>query len=90
MTPDKSEKQELIEEFLESEVKQGGEYFKSKHIAKKIGLSPSSIGVNMAFLKKNTKKLNITKWTGNSSGTTWRVTLNSPKERETMSKSVGD
>ena len=50
----------------------GKQYFKSKYIAKDLGLSPKEVGTNMAILSGICDELDISRWSYSNS-TTWRV-----------------
>ncbi len=50
----------------------GKHYFKSKYIAKDLGLSPKEVGTNMAILSAICDELDISRWSYSNS-TTWRV-----------------
>jgi hypothetical protein len=59
--------------YLNSGLKKGKHYFKSKYIAKELGLSAKEVGTNMAILADICQELAITKWSYSNS-TTWMVT----------------
>jgi hypothetical protein len=50
----------------------GKHYFKSKYIAKDLGLSPKEVGTNLAILSDICAELDISRWSYSNS-TTWRV-----------------
>jgi len=50
----------------------GPRYYKSKHIASELGLTPKEVGVNLGILQGRASDLRIDKW-GYSKSTTWRV-----------------
>ncbi|WFN34883.1 hypothetical protein L1S32_01835 [Methanogenium sp. S4BF] len=50
----------------------GKHYFKSKYIAKDLGLSPKEVGTNLAILSDICDELDISRWSYSNS-TTWRV-----------------
>ena len=56
-----------------SGITKGKHYFKSKYIAKELGLSPKEVGTNMAILADICKELDIIRWSYSNS-TTWMVT----------------
>ncbi|MDN7024441.1 hypothetical protein FGU65_05985 [Methanoculleus sp. FWC-SCC1] len=58
---------------LKSGMKAGKSYFKSKYIAKDLGLSPKEVGINLAILSEICDELDIKRWSYSNS-TTWRVT----------------
>jgi hypothetical protein len=59
--------------YLNSGLKKGKHYFKSKYIAKELGLSAKEVGTNMAILADICQELAITTWSYSNS-TTWMVT----------------
>jgi hypothetical protein len=59
--------------FRSSGITKGKHYFKSKYIAKELGLSPKEVGTNMAILADICKELDIIRWSYSNS-TTWMVT----------------
>jgi hypothetical protein len=64
--------QEVIIEYLKNGLKEGKQYFKSKYIARDLGMSPKEVGTNMKILSDECKDLLIEKWSYSKS-TTWRV-----------------
>ncbi len=50
----------------------GPRYYKSKHIANELDLTPKEVGVNLGILQGRVSDLRIEKW-GYSKSTTWRV-----------------
>jgi hypothetical protein len=68
-----NETQHKIVSYLYSGITKGKHYFKSKYIAKDLGLSPKEVGTNMAILADICKELNIIRWSYSNS-TTWMVT----------------
>lgn len=68
-----NETQHKIVRYLQSGLEKGKHYFKSKYIAKELGLSPKEVGTNMAILSETCKELAIIKWSYSNS-TTWMVT----------------
>jgi hypothetical protein len=71
-TTDLSAKQRRILQYLRTEA---GErtYFKSRLIAKDLGLSAKEVGANMRAILDGEFDITVEKW-GYSSGTTWKVT----------------
>ena len=57
-----NETQHKIVRYLQSGITKGKHYFKSKYIAKDLGLSPKEVGTNMAILADICKDLNIIRW----------------------------
>lgn len=68
-----NETQHKIVGYLNSGITKGKHYFKSKYIAKDLGLSPKEVGTNMAILADICKELTIIRWSYSNS-TTWMVT----------------
>jgi len=64
--------QEVIIEYLKNGLKEGKQFFKSKYIARDLGMSPKEVGTNMKILSDECKDLLIEKWSYSKS-TTWRV-----------------
>ena len=60
--------------YLKSGLDKGKHYFKSKYIAKDLGLSPKEVGTNLAILAEICDELEILRWSYSNS-TTWRVTI---------------
>ena len=59
--------------YLLTGLRRGKHYFKSKYIAKELGLSPKEVGTNMGILADICDELNIIRWSYSNS-TTWLVT----------------
>ena len=68
-----NETQHKIVLYLNSGITKGKHYFKSKYIAKDLGLSPKEVGTNMAILADICKELDIIRWSYSNS-TTWMIT----------------
>jgi hypothetical protein len=64
--------QEVIIEYLKNGLKEGKQFFKSKYIARDLGMSPKEVGTNMKILSDECEDLHIEKWSYSKS-TTWRV-----------------
>jgi hypothetical protein len=58
--------------YLTDGADKGPRYYKSKHIASELDLTPKEVGVNMGILQGRASDLRIEKW-GYSKSTTWRV-----------------
>ena len=58
--------------YLKQGIQMGKHYFKSKYIAKDLGLSPKEVGTNLAILSEICEELDISRWSYSNS-TTWRV-----------------
>lgn len=65
---------ERILAYLHEGLKKGNHYFKSKYIAKDLGLSSKEVGTNLGILSGECKNLKIEKW-GYSKSTTWKIEL---------------
>ncbi|MDD3407132.1 MAG: hypothetical protein PHP13_03515 [Methanomicrobium sp.] len=65
--------QDRILYYLKSGLEKGKRYFKSKYIAKDLGLSPKEVGTNLAILAEICDELEISRWSYSNS-TTWKVT----------------
>ena len=68
-----NETQHRIIHYLVAGLSKGKHYFKSKYIAKELGLSSKEVGTNMAILAEICQELAIKKWSYSNS-TTWMVT----------------
>lgn len=69
-----NETQQRIIDYLFKYVKHGKRFFKAKHIARDLGLTPREVGVNLGVLSKMYPKLKIERWSY-SNATTWNVEL---------------
>ena len=67
-----NETQHKIIGYLQSGITKGKHYFKSKYIARDLGLSPKEVGTNLKILSGICPILKIEKWSYSKS-TTWRV-----------------
>lgn len=65
--------QERIVLYLRTALRRGKYYFKSKYIARDLGLSSKEVGTNMAILAEICDDLTIIRWSYSNS-TTWMVT----------------
>ncbi|MGC9434730.1 MAG: DUF7123 family protein [Methanomicrobiales archaeon] len=72
-----TENQRKIITYLKSGLDRGKTYFKSKYIAKDLGLTPKEVGTNLAILSEICEDLEISRWSYSNS-TTWRVTFRVP------------
>jgi DNA-binding Lrp family transcriptional regulator len=70
---DLSEEDRKILEYLRKSVSRGESYFRSKNIAKHLGLSSKQVGARLPKLAEETEEVEIEKW-GRARSTTWRVT----------------
>ena len=64
--------QKRIISYLTTGITKGGQYFKSKYIAKDLGLSSKEVGTNLAILAEICDELEIKRWSYSNS-TTWKV-----------------
>jgi len=69
---DTNDNQRKILNYLKKGVTRGKYFFKSKSIARELGLSPNEVGTNISMLIDNAEDIVIEKWSY-SYGTTWRV-----------------
>jgi hypothetical protein len=67
-----NEGQVCLINYLESRVKSGKNFFKSKYIARETGLSPKEAGINMGILAETCPEFRIEKYRYSNS-TTWLV-----------------
>jgi hypothetical protein len=67
-----NDNQRKILSYLKKGVTRGKHFFKSKSIARELGLSPNEVGTNISMLIDNADDIVIEKWSY-SHGTTWRV-----------------
>jgi hypothetical protein len=68
-----NDRQMCLINYLESRVKEGKNFFKSKYIARETGLSSKEVGTNMGILAETCPKFTIEKYSYSSS-TTWLIT----------------
>lgn len=64
--------QETLVEYLKAGLKAGKQFFKSKYIARDLGMSPKEVGTNMKLLAGLCDELLIEAWSYSKS-TTWHV-----------------
>ncbi|GAB7016107.1 DUF7123 family protein [Methanogenium cariaci] len=64
--------QDRILSYLVLGLETGKHYFKSKYIAKDLGLSSKEVGTNLAILSEICDELDISRWSYSNS-TTWHV-----------------
>ncbi|MBN1165721.1 MAG: hypothetical protein JXA44_01170 [Methanospirillaceae archaeon] len=67
-----NETQVRLVTYLKGGLISGKHYFKSKYIAKDLGLSSKEVGTNMAILAEICQELSIVRWSYSNS-TTWMV-----------------
>lgn len=67
-----NETQDLILRYLRGGIQKGRHYFKSKYIARDLGLSSKEVGTNLAILSEICDDLEIKRWSYSNS-TTWMV-----------------
>ncbi len=68
-----NDSQERIVDYLRKALRKGKYYYKSKYIARDLGLSSKEVGTNMAILAEICDDLTIIRWSYSNS-TTWMVT----------------
>ena len=68
-----NDSQERIVVYLRTALRKGKYYYKSKYIARDLGLSSKEVGTNMAILAEICEDLTIIRWSYSNS-TTWMVT----------------
>jgi hypothetical protein len=68
-----NERQICLINYLESRVKAGKNFFKSKYIARETGLSSREVGTNMGILAETCPKFSIERYSYSNS-TTWLIT----------------
>ena len=68
-----NERQIRLLEYLDSRVKAGNNFFKSKYIGRETGMSAKEVGTNMGLLADTCTKFSIMKYSYSNS-TTWLVT----------------
>ena len=68
-----NERQICLINYLESRVKAGKNFFKSKYIARETGLSSKEVGTNMGILAETCPKFSIERYSYSNS-TTWLIT----------------
>ncbi|WP_128475707.1 DUF7123 family protein [Halorussus pelagicus] len=70
---DYSDEERRILAYLRESVSKGERYFRSKNIAKQLGLSSKQVGVRLPELAEKSEEVDIEKW-GRAKSTTWKVT----------------
>jgi hypothetical protein len=70
--PDPNDRQKKIMDYLKKGILKGKHFFKSKSIARDLGLSPNEVGTNIGMLMDKCDDIIIERWSY-SHGTTWRV-----------------
>jgi len=68
-----NERQMCLINYLETRVKEGRNFFKSKYIARETGLSSKEVGTNMGILAETCPNFTIEKYSYSNS-TTWLIT----------------
>ncbi|WP_319540273.1 hypothetical protein [uncultured Methanospirillum sp.] len=67
-----NDRQMCLINYLETRVKEGKNFFKSKYIAKETGLSSKEVGTNMGILAETCPRFTIQKYSYSNS-TTWLI-----------------
>ena len=62
LTTTYNDRQKTLIEYLESRMKEGKNFFKSKYIARETGLSSKEVGTNMGILADNCPRFTIQKY----------------------------
>jgi hypothetical protein len=62
-----------LREYLQERADDEEYYFKSKHVAGDLGLTPKQVGTLVTKLRERETELSIERW-GYANATTWRVT----------------
>jgi len=75
--------QQKMLKYLKNGVKKGDCYFKSRYIAKDLGLSSREVGMNLAILAEICEELEIIRWSY-SNATTWMI-----RQQKNAADSVG-
>lgn len=73
LTTTYNDRQMTLINYLESRLKEGKNFFKSKYIARDTGLSSKEVGTNMGILAENCPMFSIQKYSYSNS-TTWLIT----------------
>ena len=68
-----SEEDRRILDYLRESSDRGERYFRARHIADALGLSPKQVGARLPRLDEKSDEVEIEKW-GRARSTTWRVT----------------
>ncbi len=71
-----NESQRVILSYLIQGLNEGKRFFKSKYIARDLGLSPKEVGTNLKILSDVYPYLSIERW-GYSKSTTWKIEFSS-------------
>lgn len=71
--PTYNERQISLIRYLKNRIGSGKAFFKSKYIARELGLSSKEVGTNMAILAETCPEFSIEKYSYSNS-TTWLVT----------------
>lgn len=67
--------QEVLIEYLKDRITRGKLFFKSRHIALDLGMTPKAVGTNLKVIADQYDGFKIEKWSYSKS-TTWYVMLN--------------
>jgi hypothetical protein len=62
-----------LEAYLLSQLDTNDGFFKSRHVARDLDASKKRVGQAFAHLESQSSNLEVTRWGGNSNGTTWYV-----------------
>lgn len=64
--------QEVMIEYLKNNIKKGKCFFKSRHIARDLGMTSNEVGTNLKILSEECEDFTIERWSYSKS-TTWHV-----------------
>lgn len=76
MSDEESSSRQKLQEYLVEYLRKGKQFFKSKYIARDLGMTPKEVGANLSILSEESDVLDIKRW-GYSKSTTWRISLKS-------------
>jgi hypothetical protein len=62
-----------LEGYLLTQLDTNDGFFKSRHVARELDASKKRVGQAFAHLESQSSTLQVTRWGGNSNGTTWYV-----------------
>jgi hypothetical protein len=64
-----------VESYLVDQIKNGKQFFKSRHIAEEFDVTAKKVGAAIHRLSETSSELSIETWGGTSDGTTWYVKM---------------
>jgi len=83
-----TQKKRRLKTYLREHTRDGDQYFKSKYIARDLGLSPKEVGALLVKLRESSTTVAIEKWS-QTTPTTWRVGRSRP-DTDITAKPVND